>query len=124
MSFLQEAISKIGLSRKTDILLLVITICFAGKHFIGDNYESPANDFAPIYVAARLVADGKATAIYDHHPDFQHVVPPGEFRKTARKIGFKGFIHPYVHLPLEALLLRPILFILPHRVILSFFLLW
>ena len=114
---LKALLSKISLFKKTDILLLVIALCFAGKFLFVNNYKSPADDFAPIYVAARLVAEGKATSIYDHHPHLQHTVPPGEFKETAEKIGFKGFLHPYVHLPLESFLLRPLLFIPYHLVI-------
>jgi len=114
---LKSFLSKISVLEKTDILLLVIALCFVGKLLIINNYKSPADDFAPIYVAARLVAEGKATSIYDHHPHLQHTVPPGEFKETAEKIGFMGFLHPYVHLPLEAFLLRPLLFIPYHLVI-------
>ena len=114
---LKAFLTKISVLKKTDILLLVIALCFAGKLLIINNYKSPADDFAPIYVAARLVAEGKATSIYDHHPHLQHTVPPGEFKETAEKIGFRGFLHPYVHLPLEAFLLRPLLFIPYHLVI-------
>jgi len=119
---LKALLSKISLFKKTDILLLVIALCFAGKFLFVNNYKSPADDFAPIYVAARLVAEGKATSIYDHHPHLQHTVPPGEFKETAEKIGFKGFLHPYVHLPLESFLLRPLLFI-PYRLVIKIVLL-
>jgi len=90
--------------------LLLIALCFAGKYLIIDSWKFHANDFAPIYVAAQSVADGKSTSIYDHHPYLFNIVPPGEFKETAKKIGFKGFLAPYVHLPLFSFLFRPFLF--------------
>jgi hypothetical protein len=97
--------------KKIDILFFLIILCCAGKYLLFDNWNSPADDFASIYVAAQLVADGKPSSIYDHHPRLFNVVPPGEFEETSQQIGFKGFLHPYVYLPLVALLFRPFLFI-------------
>lgn len=94
---------------------MVIALCFAGKYLLVNYHKSPADDFAPIYVAAKLMADGKSASIYDHHPHIFHIVPPGEFKETAEKIGFRGFLHPYVHLPLVSYLFRPFLFI-PYRI--------
>ena len=89
----------------------MIALCCAGKCLIVDSWKFHADDFASIYVAARLMADGKFASIYDHHPYLFHIVPPGEFKETAEKIGFRGFLHPYVHLPLVSFLFRPFLFI-------------
>lgn len=91
------------------ILVLAAAVWCAGKYLIVDNWNSPADDFSSIYVAARLLADGKAGSLYDHHPDLFEAVPPGIFTNTARAIGFEGFLHPYVHIPLVAVLLRPVL---------------
>ncbi len=91
------------------ILLLGVVIWFAGKNLIVNNWNSPADDFTSIYIAARLLADGKDGFLYEHHPSHFDIVPPGEFTDTARMIGFEGFLHPYVHIPLVAFLLRPLL---------------
>lgn len=74
-----------------------------------DSLRFEANDFSPVYVAACLIADGKAASLYDHHPYLFNIVPPGEFQETAARCGFKGTITPYVHLPLFAVLVRPLL---------------
>ncbi|MCK5010418.1 MAG: DUF2029 domain-containing protein, partial [Deltaproteobacteria bacterium] len=100
-----------SLLKKRDTFLLLMALCFAGKYLIIDSWEFHANDFAPIYVAARSVTDGKYTSIYDHHPYLFNIVPPGEFKETSKKIGFKGFLVPYVHLPLFSFLFRPLLFL-------------
>jgi hypothetical protein len=100
--------------RSLDILFFLVALCCAGKYLVVDNWYSHGDDFAPLYVAAQLAVDNKVAFLYDHHPDLFHVVPPGEFEKTAHKIGFKGFLHPYVHLPIAALFLRPILGV-PYR---------
>ncbi|MCK5420927.1 MAG: hypothetical protein KAJ08_02120, partial [Deltaproteobacteria bacterium] len=100
-----------SLLKKRDTFLLLMALCFAGKYLIIDSWEFYANDFAPIYVAARSVTDGKYTSIYDHHPYLFNIVPPGEFKETSKKIGFKGFLVPYVHLPLFSFLFRPLLFL-------------
>lgn len=114
--------SQISLLKKRDIFFLLVTLCCAGKYLIVDSWKFHANDFAPIYVAARLVADGKTTSIYDHHPYLFNIVPPGEFKEMAKKVGFKGFLAPYVHLPLVSSLFRPLLFI-PYRIIIKLLLL-
>jgi len=100
--------------RRLDILFFLIAFCFAGKYLVVDNLYSHGDDFAPLYVAARLAVDEEVSSLYDHHPYLFHVVPPGVFEETAQEIGFKGFLHPYVHLPLGAFFLRPVLSI-PYR---------
>ena len=104
LSFKMMRISKI-----LTIILSGVVVWFAGKNLVIDNWNSPADDFSSIYVAARLLADGKAGSLYDHHPVLFELVPPGAFTDTARAIGFEGFLHPYVHIPLVAFLLRPLL---------------
>jgi hypothetical protein len=111
---LKANFSQISPLKRIDILLLVLALCLAGKYLVVNHRKSQADDFAPIYVAAKLMADGKSASIYEHHPYLFHIVPPGEFKEAAEKIGFKGFLHPYVHLPLVSLLLRPLLFIPYH----------
>jgi hypothetical protein len=111
-----------SLLKKRDTFLLLIALCFAGKYLIIDSWKFHANDFAPIYVAAQSVADGKHISIYDHHPYLFNIVPPGEFKETATKIGFKGILHPYLHLPLVSFLCRFLLFI-PYRIIIKLLLL-
>ena len=108
---LKTSILQIRLSKKIDIFFLLVALCCAGKYLIVDNWSSHADDFAPIYVAAQLVAEGKTASLYDHHPYLFHIVPPGEFTETAKEIGFRGFLHPYVHLPLVSFLFHPLLFI-------------
>jgi len=108
--------------KKIDIFILLIALCFSGKYLVVNNWESHADDFASIYVAAQLLADGKPASIYDHHPYLFHIVPDGEFKETAQKIGFRGTLHPYVHLPLISFLFRPFLFI-PYRIIIKLLLL-
>ena len=93
-----------------------MALCYIGKCLIVDNWKSLADDFAPIYVAAQLVTDGKQPSIYDHHPYLFNIVPPGIFKETADKIVSKGASYPYVHLPLVSFLSRPFLFI-PYRII-------
>ncbi len=73
-----------------------------------DSLRYEANDLSPVYVAAHLMADGKATSLYDHHPYLFNIVPPGPFKETAARCGFTGTITPYVHLPLFAWLARPL----------------
>ena len=75
-----------------------------------------ANDFAPLYVAAQLIAEGKTAALYDHHPHLFNIVPPGVFQETAKHVGFKGILTPYVHLPLFSFLARPLL-VIPYSTI-------
>ena len=111
-----------SLLKKRDTFLLLIALCFAGKYLIIDSWKFHANDFAPIYVAAQSVADGKHISIYDHHPYLFNIVPPGEYKETAKKIGFKGILHPYLHLPLVSFLCRFLLFI-PYRIIIKLLLL-
>ncbi|KPJ60387.1 MAG: hypothetical protein AMJ42_01480 [Deltaproteobacteria bacterium DG_8] len=113
---MKAIISQINLSKKLDIFFLLLVISYTGKYLIVNNWNSHADDFAPIYVAAQLVADEKTASIYDHHPYLFHIVPSGEFRETSENIGFGGFLHPYVHLPLVSFLCRPLLFI-PYRII-------
>jgi hypothetical protein len=98
-----------GISKTAAIIVLGAVIWCAGKYLIVDNWNSPADDFTPIYIAAQLLADGKTGSLYDHHPHLFDIVPPGEFTYTARKIGFAGFLHPYVHIPLAAFLVRPLI---------------
>ena len=74
-----------------------------------DSLRFEANDLSPVYVAARLTADGKAASLYDHHPYLFNIVPPGQLKETAARCGFTGTITPYVHLPLFAWLARPLL---------------
>ena len=73
-----------------------------------DSLRFEANDLSPVYVAAHLMADGKAASLYDHHPYLFNIVPPGQFKETAARCGFTGAITPYVHLPLFAWLTRPL----------------
>jgi len=100
--------------RRLDILFFLVALCCAGKYLVVDNWYSHGDDFAPLYVAAQLAFDDKVSSLYDHHPYLFHVVPPGEFEETAQKIGFKGYLHPYVHVPFMAFFLRPVLGI-PYR---------
>ena len=102
--------------------MLLMALCFAGKYLIIDSWKFHADDFAPIYVAAQLVADGKQPSIYDHHPYLFNIIPPGRFKETAEKIVSKGVFYPYVHLPLVSFLSRPFLFI-PYRIIIKILLL-
>ena len=95
--------------KKKQIVLLIAIACCSGKVLIVDSLNYQANDFAPIYIAAALLAEGKSAAIYDHHPYFFNTVPPGIFKETAEKFGFRGMITPYVHFPLFAFLTRPLL---------------
>jgi hypothetical protein len=88
---------------------LLIALYCAGRYLVADSLRFEGNDFAPIYVAARLLADGKAEALYDHHPYLFNLVPPGTFTETAAPCGLKGTITPYVHLPLFAMIARPLL---------------
>lgn len=88
---------------------MLIALYCAGKHLVIDSLRFEANDFSPLYVAARLVADGKTEHLYDHHPYLFNLVPSGEFKETAAKCGCAGTITPYVHLPLFAFLARPLL---------------
>jgi len=76
-----------------------------------DGLRFDAPDLSPVYVAARLMADGNAASLYDHHPYLFNIVPPGTFRETAARCGFTGNITPYVHLPLFAWLSRPLVFL-------------
>jgi len=115
---LKAIISQIILSKKRDIFFLLIALFCSGKYLIVDNWKSHADDFAPIYIAAQLITEGKAASIYDHHPYLFNIVPPGEFKETAKKIGFKGLLHPYIHLPLVSFLSRPLLFI-PYQIIIK-----
>jgi hypothetical protein len=101
-------------SKISTILLLVAAVWCGGTYLILGNWNSPADDFSSIYVAARLLADGKTGSLYDHHPLLFDAVPPGAFTDTAREIGFEGSLHPYVHIPLVAFLSRPLLSI-PYR---------
>jgi len=113
---LKAIIAQNKLFRKRDVFFLLVALYCAGKYLIVDNLQFDANDFAPIYVAAQLVEDGKHISIYDHHPYLFNIVPPGTFKETSKKIGFKGILTPYVHLPLFSFLYRPLLFI-PFRTI-------
>jgi len=99
--------------KKKEVFFFIIIACCAGKVLIIDNFKYHANDFAPLYVAAQLVAAGETAALYDHHPHLFNMVPPGVFKKTAQQVGFKGILTPYVHLPLFSFLTRPLL-ILPY----------
>ena len=119
---LKTIISQIKLFKKRDIFFLLIALCCTGGYLIVDNWNFHADDFAPIYAAAQLVADEKPTSIYDHHPYLFNIVPPGLFKETSKKIGFKGSLHPYVHLPLVSFLSRPLLFI-PYHIIIKILLL-
>jgi len=116
IKLLKTVVLPSGISKKIDILFLLVVLCFTGKYLIIENWNSHADDFASIYVATKLVADGKTASIYDHHSYLFHIVPAGEFRKTAQEIGFRGFLHPYVHLPLVSFLCRPLLYI-PYSII-------
>jgi hypothetical protein len=102
--------------KKKEVFLLIVTACWAGKVLIIDNFNYQANDFAPIYIAATLLADGETTSIYDHHPYLFNIVPPGVFKETAKQFGFKGILTPYVHLPLFSFLTRPLL-VIPYSTI-------
>ena len=108
---LNTLLSQISLLKKRDIFLLLVALCCAGKCLVVDSWKFNADDFAPIYVAARLVADEKTSSLYDHHPYLFNIVPPGEFQETAEKVGFKGSLHPYVHLPIVSFIFRPLLFV-------------
>ncbi len=97
--------------KKKEVFFFIIIACYAGKVLIVDNVKYQANDFAPLYVAAQLIAEGKTDALYDHHPHLFNIVPPGVFQETATHVGFKGILTPYVHLPLFSFLARPLLLI-------------
>ena len=97
------------ISKALTILAVAAAVWCGGKYLIADNWHAPADDFTSLYVAARLLADGNDGSLYDHHPLFFDIVPPGGFAATAREIGCEGFLHPYLHIPLVAFLLRPLL---------------
>lgn len=88
---------------------MLIAIYCAGRYLVVDSLRFEANDLSPLYVAACLMADGKAASLYDHHPYLFNIVPPGAFKEVAAQCGLTGTITPYVHLPLFAVLARPIL---------------
>ena len=96
---------------KKEVFLLIVIAGWAGKVLVVDNLNYQANDFAPIYIAAALLDEGKATALYDHHDYLFNIVPPGAFKETAKQLGFKGSVTPYVHLPLFSFFIRPLLVI-------------
>ena len=93
------------------ILLLGVALCLSAKILVGDNWNSHGDDFAPLYIAAGLVAEGKTLSLYEHHPSSFDLVPSGEFTRKAEEIGFEGFLHAYVHLPLVSLLCRPLIYV-------------
>ena len=97
--------------KKKEVFLLIVIAGWAGKVLFVDNLNYQANDFAPIYIAAQLIAEGKSAALYDHHAYLFNIVPPGVFKETAKQLGFKGIVTPYVHLPLFSFFARPLLVI-------------
>lgn len=88
---------------------LLIALYCAGRYLVVDSLRFEANDLSPVYVAAHLIADGKAASLYDHHSYLFNIVPPGQFKETASRCGLTGAITPYLHLPLFAWFARPLL---------------
>jgi len=48
--------------KKKEVFLLIVIAGWAGKVLFVDNLNYQANDFAPLYVAAQLIAEGKIKA--------------------------------------------------------------
>ena len=98
-------------SKALDIGLFAIALYGAASCFLVYNWNAPADDFASTYVAAQLLREGKGASLYEYDPYQFDKVPPGAFAETAQQVGFTGYLHPYVHVPLAALVVRPLLVI-------------
>jgi len=70
--------------------------------------NSPGDDLSSAYMACRLMASHQDASLYAHDPERFHIVRDEQWTKTADETGFKGFLHPYVQIPLWAAALHPL----------------
>ena len=72
-------------------------------------YSSPpGDDLSSSYIACKLIEEGDWASVYDYHPKLFHVVDSDAWHQAAKQADFKGFLHPYVQIPLWAWMLQPL----------------
>jgi len=69
---------------------------------------SPGDDLSSSYIGCLLISQGNIENLYDHHAQLFHVVDSRAWDALAAQVGFSGFLHPYVQIPLWAWLLQPL----------------
>lgn len=93
-------------------LLAWIALAGAFAWFLGivvwPNRSAPGYDLAPLAVAGRLVATGRAQHMYAHDPVHYNRTSDPVFDGTAREIGFSRAPTPFVHAPLLAFAMQPL----------------
>lgn len=100
-------IDRPGFSRSPQYLIVGSLIAFVVATWISW-HNSPGDDLSSTYFACRLMATGNQKAIYAHDAERFHVVHDPAWQVAADEVGFKGFLHPYVQMPLFAASLRPL----------------
>jgi len=60
-----------------------------------------------IRLSCKLISSGETEHIYDHDTEFFHIVNSQEWAKEAAESRFKGFLHPYVQIPIWAYAWQP-----------------
>lgn len=89
---------------KARVLVYFVFVVWCACSYAG----SPGDDLSSFYVGSRLVSGGMIHNLYDHNPTLFHIVDSEAWRDAANRAGFKGFLHPYVQIPLLVWLLQPV----------------
>jgi len=76
--------------------------------FVVGLWDTPGDDLSSLVVAGELLRRGQPEHLYDRHPVKFHVVDSAAFVDAARAIGFRGFAHPFVQVPLVAYAMKPL----------------
>ncbi len=94
-------------SRCLGLLALGLLIAFVAVSWISWR-NSPGDDLSSGYIAGHLIEAGNQAAVYSHDSERFHIVHNSAWQAAAEETGFKGFLHPYVQVPLWAAALRPL----------------
>jgi len=102
--------SRLPISYRGFLLSIGLLVTFVVVTWIYWGYDgrSFGDDLSSTYVASRLLATGNQDVVYSHDPDYFHIVKDPIWRAVADDGGFKGFLHPYVQIPLWAAALQPL----------------
>ena len=107
ISSLFAYIHKLKSFRGQQLLVFWLLTAFVAVTWISW-HSSSGDDLSSSYFACRLMAKGNQDAIYSHDAKRFPIVRKPAWFSEAHDVGFKGFLHPYVQIPLFAASLRPL----------------
>ena len=101
-----EAPSQSSQQQRLFILLLLALFVVVGAWWY---WNADGEDLGSSFVGCRLLAAGRADALFNYDPDNFAGIGPGHIWQDFSKAGgFNGFIHPYVQTPLWGWGLKPL----------------